>query len=133
MANVFAVKFTAGMCALIQYFSLCYDVYQNYELQANSRDALKIYLGENSIGTLIQWGGTAVHQFIQLGFDQRLPNTERFFERCIMLPMNVFISDDDVDYNGSYIQGLNEFLNFLNQRDLLEIYGIVDFGDIKKD
>ena len=44
-----------------------------------------------------------------------------------------FGGDDDVDYNGSYIQGLNEFLNFLNDRDLLEIYGIVDFGDIKKD
>jgi len=39
-----------------------------------------------------------VHQFTQLGFNQVLPDTERFFERCIMLPMNVFISDTDVDY-----------------------------------
>ena len=75
-----------------------FDVYQNYELQADSRDELREYLSRNGIGTLIQWGGKAVHQFTQLGFDQVLPDTERFFERCIMLPMNVFISDSDVDY-----------------------------------
>ena len=75
-----------------------FDVYQNYELQADRRDELKNYLHGKNIGTLIQWGGTAVHQFRQLGFDQVLPNTERFFERCIMLPMNIFISDSDVDY-----------------------------------
>lgn len=75
-----------------------FDVYQNYELEADNRDNLKAHLAENNIGTLIQWGGTAVHQFTQLGFDQSLPKTERFFERCIMLPMNVFIDNDDVDY-----------------------------------
>ena len=75
-----------------------FDVYQNYELQADKRDNLKTYLNGKNIGTLIQWGGKAVHQFRHLGFDQVLPNTERFFERCIMLPMNVFISDSDVDY-----------------------------------
>jgi len=75
-----------------------FDVYQNYELTADNRDELKVYLGDKGIGTLIQWGGTAVHQFTQLGFDQVLPDTERFFERCIMLPMNVFISNTDVDY-----------------------------------
>ena len=75
-----------------------FDVYQNYELQADSRDNLKIYLSKNNVGTLIQWGGKGIHQFRQLGFKQVLPNTERFFERCIMLPMNMFISDIDVDY-----------------------------------
>ncbi len=75
-----------------------FDVYQNYELTADNRDELMVYLGEKNIGTLIQWGGTAVHQFTQLGFDQVLPDTERFFERCIMLPMNMFISDSDIDY-----------------------------------
>jgi len=75
-----------------------FDVYQNYELTADNRDELKVYLGEKNIGTLVQWGGTAVHQFTQLGFNQVLPDTERFFERCIMLPMNVFINDTDVDY-----------------------------------
>lgn len=75
-----------------------YDVYQNYELQAQNRDALKEHLSAHCIGTLIQWGGKAVHQWDALGFKQKLPKTEKFFERCIMLPMNMFINDDDVHY-----------------------------------
>jgi len=75
-----------------------FDVYQNYELQADRRDELKMHLDENGIGTLIQWGGMAVHQFKQLGFNQVLPKTEKFFERCIMLPMNIFINNEDIEY-----------------------------------
>jgi dTDP-4-amino-4,6-dideoxygalactose transaminase len=75
-----------------------FDVYQNYELTADNRDNLKKYLSEKDIGTLIQWGGMGIHQFKQLGFTQKLPKTEKFFERCIMLPMNFFIDDDDVVY-----------------------------------
>ncbi len=75
-----------------------FDTYQNYELQADNRNNLQAFLRENDIGTLIQWGGTAIHQFVDLGFNQKCPNTDKFFERCIMLPMNVFISDDDVHF-----------------------------------
>ena len=75
-----------------------FDVYQNYELQADSRDELKKYLSEVGIGTLIQWGGKGVHQWEGLGFNQKIPGVEKFFERSIMLPMNLFISDDDVSY-----------------------------------
>lgn len=75
-----------------------FDIYQNYELQADRRDELKEYLRRSDVGTLIQWGGKAVHQWERLGFTVKLPKVERFFERCIMLPMNMFISDDDVNY-----------------------------------
>ena len=75
-----------------------YDVYQNYEISADKRDELKNYLSEKNIGTLIQWGGKGIHHFQNLGFTQVLPNTDTFFKRCIMLPMNLFISDGDVDY-----------------------------------
>ena len=75
-----------------------FDIYQNYELQADRRDELKAFLAENNIGTLIQWGGKAVHQWESLGFIVKLPKVELFFERCIMLPMNMFIDDDDVNY-----------------------------------
>jgi dTDP-4-amino-4,6-dideoxygalactose transaminase len=75
-----------------------FDVYQNYELQADNRDDLKGFLAEKGIGTIIQWGGKGVHQWEGLGFTQKLPKVERFFERSIMLPMNMFISDDDVLY-----------------------------------
>ena len=75
-----------------------FDVYQNYELQADDRDSLQQYLRTRGIGTLIQWGGKAIHQWEGLGFSCTLPRVERFFQRCIMLPMNTFISNDDVDY-----------------------------------
>ena len=56
------------------------------------------------IGTLIQWGGKAVHQFTKLGFTQRLPRTERFFERCLMLPMNMMVTEDDARYIAARIR-----------------------------
>lgn len=73
-----------------------FDVYQNYELEADRRDELKAYLKDHGIGTLIQWGGKAVHQFPALGFNVSLPATERFFERCLMLPMNMMVTTEDV-------------------------------------
>ena len=75
-----------------------FDVYQNYELEAKNRDELKSHLHQNGIGTLIQWGGLGVHQFTQIGFSITLPKTESFFQNCIMLPMNIFISNEDVNY-----------------------------------
>jgi dTDP-4-amino-4,6-dideoxygalactose transaminase len=75
-----------------------FDVFQNYEIEAEQRDALKQYLTEHGVGTLIQWGGKAVHQFKKLGFSQSLPYTEKLFERMLMLPMNMSLSDDDIHY-----------------------------------
>ena len=75
-----------------------FDVYQNYELEAENRDQLRDYLSKEKIGTLIQWGGLGVHQFKNLGFSEHLTKTENFFEKCIMIPMNIFISDSDVEY-----------------------------------
>jgi dTDP-4-amino-4,6-dideoxygalactose transaminase len=72
-----------------------FDVFQNYELEAGDRDALRAFLAENGVGTLVQWGGKAVHQFSGLGFSQSLPKTERFFQRCLMLPMNMTVTTDD--------------------------------------
>lgn len=75
-----------------------FDTYQNYEITADNRNELKNFLSKNNIGTLIQWGGKGIHQYEELGFKQKLPNTDKFFKRCIMLPMNTFISNDDVNY-----------------------------------
>ena len=72
-----------------------FDIYQNYEIEAEKRDDLKQYLKEHGIGTLIQWGGQAVHQLTALGFTQHLPYTDRLFARLLMLPMNMSLSDDD--------------------------------------
>lgn len=75
-----------------------FDVFQNYEIEADRRDELKTYLGERGVGTIVQWGGKAVHQFRKLGFQQTLPNTERLFESMLLLPLNMALSDDDVQY-----------------------------------
>jgi len=75
-----------------------FDIYQNYEIEAERRDELRQCLKENGIGTLVQWGGQAVHQLKALGFAQHLPYTDRLFARMLMLPMNMALSDDDVSY-----------------------------------
>jgi dTDP-4-amino-4,6-dideoxygalactose transaminase len=73
-----------------------FDVYQNYEIEAAQRDGLREFLKSRGIGTLIQWGGKAVHQWEGLGFRVRLPFTEALFERLLLLPMNLSLADDDV-------------------------------------
>ena len=76
-----------------------YDVYQNYELESGHRDELKSFLAERGVGTIIQWGGKAVHQFQGLGFDDvRLPVVEKMTSRFLMLPMHTALTDEDVGY-----------------------------------
>ena len=73
-----------------------FDIYQNYEIEADRRDSLKEHLKKSGIGTLIQWGGKAVHQWDKLGFTEKLPFTEKLFERLLLLPLNMSLADDDV-------------------------------------
>lgn len=82
-----------------------FDIFQNYEIEADRRDELKAHLKENGVGTLIQWGGRAVHQFPKLGFHQSLPKTDHFFSRCLMLPLNMAITDDEVNYVSDVVLG----------------------------
>lgn len=74
-----------------------FDVFQNYELRCGARDELRRYLGDRNIGTIVQWGGNAIHNFRGLGFSQSLPRTERFFDTSILLPMNHLLTDEQVD------------------------------------
>jgi dTDP-4-amino-4,6-dideoxygalactose transaminase len=76
-----------------------FDVFQNYEIQAERRDELKQYLKEFGVGTLVQWSGQPVHSITSLGFSGKgLPYTEAMFTKCLMLPMNTALVDDDVEY-----------------------------------
>ena len=76
-----------------------FDVYQNYEIEAENRDRLKAYLAENGVDTMIQWGGKAIHQFKRLGFGcVKLPTTEQLFQRALMLPMHQNLTDGQVFY-----------------------------------
>jgi dTDP-4-amino-4,6-dideoxygalactose transaminase len=85
-----------------------YDVFQNYEIEAERRDELRAFLKDRGVGTLIQWGGKAVHQFRALGLGQTLPTTERLFRRCLMLPMNLTLTDDDARYVAGVIREFYE-------------------------
>ena len=76
-----------------------FDIYQNYELQAEDRDGLKEHLESRGVRTIIQWNGKAVHQFNGLGFENiSLPITEEMFRKYLMLPMNTSLTDEDVQY-----------------------------------
>jgi dTDP-4-amino-4,6-dideoxygalactose transaminase len=74
-----------------------FDIYQNYEIEAAKRNELRAHLQACGIGTLIPWSGKAVHQWDKLGFAQKLPFTEKLFERILLLPMNMSLADDDVN------------------------------------
>ena len=75
-----------------------FDIYQNYEIEAEKRDELQQYLKDHDIGTLIQWNGQAIHHLKALGFTQHLPFTDWLFTRMLLLPMNMSLSDHDVRY-----------------------------------
>src|SRR5262249_52901803 len=84
-----------------------FDVYQNYELEADKRDQLRSFLSDRGVGTLIQWGGKALHHFEKLEMNKyRLPKTDHYFTRFLMLPMNMAIDNDDVAY---VIENVREF------------------------
>ena len=81
-----------------------FDVFQNYELEAEHRDELESHLKRKGVGTLLPWGGKAVHQFHALGFTQKLPFTDKLFQRLLMLPMNTSLSNEDVSYVSDCVQ-----------------------------
>lgn len=83
-----------------------FDIYQNYEIEGDRRDALRAHLQERGVRTIIQWAGTPVHRFAGLGFEGcRITGVERFFERCFLLPMNTSLTDDEVHYVCDCIRG----------------------------
>lgn len=75
-----------------------FDIFQNYEIQAHDRDALRAHLSENGVGTILQWGGWMVHQFDDLNLRSDATYAEEMSQRFMMLPMHHMLSDADVAY-----------------------------------
>lgn len=75
-----------------------FDIFQNYEIEAERRDGLRAYLTEHGVGTIMQWGGRVIHQFPALGLRHDAPYAERMTQKFMMLPLNLAVSDDDVNY-----------------------------------
>lgn len=78
--------------------TLRFDIFQNYEVQADRREALREYLSERGIGTIIQWGGHMVHQHTELGLRADSPYAEEMSRRYLLLPLHPLLTDEDVNY-----------------------------------
>lgn len=75
-----------------------FDIFQNYEIEADDRDGLRAHLESRGVKTIIQWGGKVLHQFPKLNLGEPLPYAERMSQRFMLLPLNTALSDDDVNY-----------------------------------
>lgn len=75
-----------------------FDTFQNFEVRFKNRNKLRKFLSDHGIGTLIQWGGNAVHHFNSLNLNYNLPKTDKFFKECLLLPMNTFLSKKQINY-----------------------------------
>lgn len=75
-----------------------FDIYQNYEFCHPQRDALRKYLADHNVGTIVQWGGFGIHQLKNLGMGRDLPKTDRFFRESLLLPLNQILTEEQVDH-----------------------------------
>lgn len=82
-----------------------FDVFQNYEIEAEDRDRLVETLSAAGIEAALPWGGRAVHQFEALRSAADLPGTDRHFGRAMMLPMHPGLSDEQVGLATETIMG----------------------------
>ena len=87
-----------------------FDVFQNYEIEAQSRDDLREFLSQAGIGTILQWGGFMIHQYheINLNSDLKsdLSHTEEVSKKFMLLPLHSMLSNEDVVY---ICKKINEF------------------------
>ena len=89
-----------------------FDIYQNYEIQAHDRDALRAHLSNKGVGTILQWGGWMIHQFGDLGLRSDAPYAEEMSKRFMMLPMHHMLSNEEVAYV------CEQILAFYNQYEI---------------
>ncbi len=75
-----------------------YDIFQNYEVEADSREPLREHLKARGIGTILQWGGHMIHQFEKLELRHNAPYAEGMSKRYMLLPMHHLLGEDDVNY-----------------------------------
>lgn len=78
--------------------NLRFDIFQNYEIQAEDRERLREHLAGRGVGTILQWGGHMIHQFEDLGLRADARYAEEMSARYMLMPMHPLLSDDDVNY-----------------------------------
>lgn len=77
---------------------LHFDIFQNYEIEAERRDDLRAHLEQRGVKTILQWGGKVIHQFPKLGLKGDFKYAEAMSQRFMLLPMNTALSDADVHH-----------------------------------
>lgn len=75
-----------------------FDIFQNYEIESDRRDALRKHLDDNGVKTIIQWGGKTLHQYKDLKLNDDLPRTEEMTKKFCLLPMNTSLENSDIEY-----------------------------------
>ena len=75
-----------------------FDIYQNFEIQANKRDELREYLASVGVGTILQWNGWMLHQFDKLNLKHDATFAEEMSKNFLLLPMHHLLPDDEVYY-----------------------------------
>ena len=87
-----------------------FDVFQNYEIEAQSRDDLREFLSQAGIGTILQWGGFMIHQYRELDLNSDLnsdlSHAEEVSKKFMLLPLHSMLSNEDVVY---ICKKINEF------------------------
>lgn len=73
-----------------------FDIFQNYDVCCDRRDALREHLASQGVGAILHWGGIGLHRFRKLGLGGSLPHTDRFLDRALLLPMNHMLRNDQV-------------------------------------
>ena len=74
------------------------DVYQNYVIRTHERDKLFNYLNENGVEALIHWK-IPYYRYKELKLEDRgFLETEAICREVLSLPMNVEITDKEVNY-----------------------------------
>ncbi len=102
LSNIAGLKLPAHPDGNADYF----DVFQNYEIEADKRDSLVQHLKEKGIQTSIPWGGHAVHQFKELGLSFKLERTEGLFKKALMLPLYPELEDELINH---VIESVHDF------------------------
>ena len=75
------------------------DAYQNFEFEADQRDALVAHLRMRGIEIILPWGGRAIHHLsAYTGPREHLREADAVFRRIMTLPLHIGLSDEDVAY-----------------------------------
>jgi len=75
-----------------------HHIYQNYVVRTRQREEMFDFLTENGVETLVHWRKPFYHHEALGLEDKGFPVTEAISNEVISLPLNVEMSDDEVEY-----------------------------------